>query len=204
MAWGFAPGRSLGAGNAKSGGREMFWKRPFTIGGCASTAANLRGPWTSVSLQTTFFIASSGFTQGPAVSLQPPEAAIAISRPNRSASAPAWWSASFQSGVIHTSRLSTNCGVARLPSNICMPAMPTRCIHSRSAVMPSLVTLPFIQCHQIRGLAESGGCSKPSSKSPPAPVEFWPGAARIMPISITASKQLRTALRTFLIRGASL
>src|SRR6266550_1196382 len=42
-----------------------------------------------------------------------------------------------------------------------MPAIPVRFIHSRSAVIPSLVTLPFIQCHQARGLAESGGFLKP-------------------------------------------
>ena len=29
--------------------------------------------------------------------------------------------------------------------------------------MPSLVTLPFIQCHQVCGLAESGGLRKPVS-----------------------------------------
>jgi hypothetical protein len=31
--------------------------------------------------------------------------------------------------------------------------------------MPSLVMLPFIQCHQTRGLAESGGFLKPRSRS---------------------------------------
>src|SRR5215813_4026982 len=41
-----------------------------------------------------------------------------------------------------------------------MPPMPTRCIHSRSAVMPSCVTLPLIQCHHARGFAESGGVLK--------------------------------------------
>ena len=103
---------------------------------------NLCGPSTTVSLQTTFFIASSGRTHGPAVSLQPPEAAMAISRPRRPASAPAWRNAFFHSGVIHTRRRSTNCGVPKSPSNICMPAIPDRFIHSRSAVMPSVVTFP--------------------------------------------------------------
>jgi hypothetical protein len=41
--------------------------------------------------------------------------------------------------------------------------MPTRFIHSRSAVIPSRVTLPFIQCHQTRGLASSGGVRKERS-----------------------------------------
>ena len=31
--------------------------------------------------------------------------------------------------------------------------------------MPSRVTLPFIQCHQTRGLAACGGEAKPSSKA---------------------------------------
>src|SRR5450755_1139430 len=39
--------------------------------------------------------------------------------------------------------------------------MPTRFIHSKSSLMPSLVMLPFIQCHHTRGLAEFGGFSKP-------------------------------------------
>ena len=39
-----------------------------------------------VSLQTSFFIACSGFTQGPPVSLQPAELKIVISSPSRSAS----------------------------------------------------------------------------------------------------------------------
>ena len=43
--------------------------------------------------------------------------------------------------------------------------MPTRFIASRSAVMPSFVMLPFIQCHQVCGLAESGGAAKPRASS---------------------------------------
>ena len=143
----------------------MFRKRPFIEGGFGSTPLHLRGPTTRVSLQTTFFIPSSGLTQGPAVSLQPPEAAMAISRPRRSASAAECLKASFHSGVIQTSRFSVNCGTPRLPSNICIPAMPTRFIHSRSAVMPSLVTLPFSQCHQTRGRAESGGLLNPPARA---------------------------------------
>src|SRR6187431_2342065 len=41
--------------------------------------------------------------------------------------------------------------------------MPMRCIHSRSSRIPSLVTLPFIQCHQTRGFASLGGVWKPAS-----------------------------------------
>src|SRR5690348_1368453 len=43
--------------------------------------------------------------------------------------------------------------------------MPTRFIHSRSFVMPSLVTFPPVQCHHVRGLAASGGCAKPADRS---------------------------------------
>src|SRR4029453_18079160 len=45
--------------------------------------------------------------------------------------------------------------------------MPTRCIHSRSSLMPSFVMLPFIQCHHTRGLASSGGAWKPCSSAAP-------------------------------------
>src|SRR5215470_12064649 len=38
--------------------------------------------------------------------------------------------------------------------------MPTLCIHSRSFLMPSMVILPFIQCHHTRGLALLGGTAK--------------------------------------------
>ena len=31
--------------------------------------------------------------------------------------------------------------------------------------MPSLVMLPFIQCHQTRGFAEAGGCLNPCSSA---------------------------------------
>src|SRR5215469_6952305 len=46
--------------------------------------------------------------------------------------------------------------------------MPTLCIHSKSSLIPSLVMLPFIQCHHTRGLAESGGALNPASKGSPA------------------------------------
>src|SRR3954468_18304529 len=42
--------------------------------------------------------------------------------------------------------------------------MPTRRIHSKSSLIPSLVIFPFIQCHQTRGFAESGGLRKPAVK----------------------------------------
>src|SRR5260370_60842 len=178
----------------------MFWKRPFIEGGWGSTSLHLRGPSTRVSLQTTFFIPSSGLTHGPAVSLQPPEAAMAISRPRRSASAAACLKASFQSGVIQTSRFSVNCGTPRLPSNICMPAMPTRFIHSRSAVMPSLVTLPLSQCHHARGLAESGGFLKPRCRASGA----WATSEPAWPRRDSRAAPRTEVVRWLIMEGTSL
>ena len=37
---------------------------------------------------------------------------------------------------------------------------------SRSAVMPSFVTLPFIQCHHVCGFASCGGLRKDSRDNP--------------------------------------
>src|SRR6185437_7676919 len=45
--------------------------------------------------------------------------------------------------------------------------MPTRFIHSRSFVMPVSVTLPLVQCHHVRGLAESGGVTNPCDSASP-------------------------------------
>src|SRR5579871_190155 len=82
--------------------------------------------------------------------------------------------ASFQSGVIYARRFWTTCGVCRAASKFWNPPSPARCIHSRSAVMPSLLMLPFIQCHQTRGRAPLGGFSKPLRR---ASAEACPQAA---------------------------
>jgi len=51
---------------------------------------------------------------------------------------------------------------------MCAPPIPTRCIASRSAVIPARVTLPSIQCHHVWGLAVAGGNLKlRASKSAP-------------------------------------
>jgi hypothetical protein len=55
-------------------------------GGSGSVPAKRRGPSTTVSLHTSFFIASAGFTHGPPVMLQPGELKSVISSPSRSAS----------------------------------------------------------------------------------------------------------------------
>ncbi len=46
------------------------------------------------------------------------------------------------------------------PSALARPRSRS-CIHSRSSLMPSLVMLPFIQCHHTRGRAPLGGFSNP-------------------------------------------
>src|SRR5215210_3496650 len=53
------------------------------------------------------------------------------------------------------------------------PPMPARCIHWRSLRMPSLLTLPFIQCHQTRGFAAGGGVRNCRSKGLSVFVWAW-------------------------------
>ncbi len=113
-------------------------------------------------------MASWGFTHGPPVSLQPGELKMAISRPSRSASAAAWRTASNHSGVPKGILVSTVWPPPAFTSANMKPPMPTRFIHSRSLVIPSLVTLLIVQCHQVRGFAASGGVLNPAaSESPP-------------------------------------
>src|SRR5436309_3318228 len=64
--------------------------------------------------------------------------------------------------------------------------MPTRCIHSRSSLMPSWVTLPFIQCHQTRGFAELGGFRNPRSSASPEPCPRAPPARLASPTIATS------------------
>ena len=60
-------------------------------------------------------------------------------------------------------------------SKLTTPPMPTRLMASRSSVMPSLVTWPFIQNQRTQGRADSGGWRKAASRSP---TERAPGAGR--------------------------
>ena len=62
--------------------------------------------------------------------------------------------------------------------NICAPPSPTSFIALRSAVIPSLLTLPATQCHHVRGLAESGGFAKPAARASGVPPAFSTGAAQ--------------------------
>src|SRR4051794_7011217 len=52
-------------------------------------------------------------------------------------------------------------GMSQSTLTMVAPPRPIAFIASRSAVMPAFVMLPFIQCHQVCGLAESGGVRKP-------------------------------------------
>ena len=96
--------------------------------------------------------------------VQPGEPAIAISIPYCSPELMAYLKASFHSGVMYASRAA---------SKFWKPAIPTRCIHSRSSWMPSFVMLPFIQCHQTRRRAALGESSKPFFRGSSA---FWASA----------------------------
>ena len=78
----------------------MFWNGPVAEGGLGSAPVNGLPPSTRVSLHTSFFMACAGGTHGPPLSLQPGEPAMAISKPNWSASVAAYWKASFHSGVM--------------------------------------------------------------------------------------------------------
>src|SRR5256885_998854 len=74
--------------------------------------------------------------------------------------------------------------------------MPTRCIHSRSSLIPSLEMLPFIQCHQTRGLADCGGLSKPCFS---ASGDAWP---KLLPDKHTETKA--TASNRITFRGVAI
>ena len=54
-------------------------------------------------------------------------------------------------------------GIPTSTLNIWAPPMPIFFIASRSAVIPALLMFPLIQCHQVCGLAEFGGFTKPLS-----------------------------------------
>ena len=84
-----APGSDVASGRSPDGCIGTLRNTPLLDGGFGSAPVNRAGPTSTVSLHTAFFIACSGATHGPPVSLHPPLAAIAISRPSRLASAPA-------------------------------------------------------------------------------------------------------------------
>src|SRR5271170_564077 len=60
--------------------------------------------------------------------------------------------------------------------------------------MPSLVMLPFIQCHQTRGRAELGGFSKPDLRGSEAVVWAGPVFAKDRTARTATSVLQRTAI----------
>ncbi len=70
----------------------------MVVGGGVNRPWKRWPPGTTVSLQTSFFIAWSGLTQGPPVSLQPAEEAMVISRSSLSASSAVCRNTAFHSG----------------------------------------------------------------------------------------------------------
>jgi hypothetical protein len=80
------------------------------------------------------------------------------------------------------------------------PPMPTRFIHSRSIVMPSLVTLLIVQCHHVRGLAESGGVLNPAaSGSPPGCANEETGVQAALMSDSTIARVSRATMRVLSI-----
>ena len=102
----------------------------------------------------------SGGFHGPPELDQPLQFGRQSSSPRRRASLAAWPIASNQAGVLKATGPG---GISQPASKICAPPRPIAAIASRSAVIPAFVTFPFIQCHQVWGLASCGGERKPSS-----------------------------------------
>ena len=109
-----------------------------------------------------------GATHGPPQVEKPLQLERQISMRRFAASATAKATVSTHSSVLN---LTGPGGMPTLTSKIVAPPMPTAAIASRSATIPSRVTLPFIQCHQTCGRAAGGGERKAerSWSSPAAP-----------------------------------
>src|ERR1700722_18000319 len=75
--------------------------------------------------------------------------------------------------------------------------MPTRFIHSRSLVIPSLVTLPLVQCHQARGFAAAGGFLNSCSREPVVCARAVPAMLK-RAVSAAAAAKI-TGLRALII-----
>ena len=128
----------------------------------AASTPRARRPGRCVSLQTSCCIASSGVIQGPPLDDQPGQLCIPNSRPRRAASRIACCLSSSHSGP----RYSTGpFGMPVPASKLTTPPSPARFIASRSSVIPSRVTCPFIQNQSAQGRAESGGSRKRAARS---------------------------------------
>src|SRR4051794_8919090 len=115
---------------------------------------NFFSPETFVSVMTTCSMECSVEFHGPPLLDHPAQLCRHNSSPSRSASLTAKENISCHSGELNFTGPG---GMPSLALKTCAPPIPTRCIDSRSAVMPSLVTLPFIQCHHVWGRADAGG-----------------------------------------------
>jgi len=67
-------------------------------------------------------------------------------------------------------------------------------------VMPASLTLPFVQCHQVRGFAESGGLMKPSDNGSRL---LWAKAKRTVIKQIANADTLRMRVITVPDGGTS-
>ena len=125
-----------------------------------SVPENFEGPLAAVSVNTVTFMPFAGGFQGPPELDQPEQLGMQISRPRRFASLWAWANMSNQASELNFSGPG---GMAHPASNIWTPPMPALASASKSHVMPSFVTLPFIMWYQVCGFADAGGALKPSS-----------------------------------------
>lgn len=137
-------------------------------------------PSTQVSLHTTFFMPWLGLTQGPPDSLQPGDSGDRFfesqliregggvakgilpfgSHVYQCPRFPGWRSRidrRADSASTYTNRLSTSFGVVREASKFWKPPMPTRFIHSKSSLIPSLGDVAI---HPVPPDARLGGVGR--------------------------------------------
>ena len=115
-------------------------------------------PSTCVAVQTISCMESSGVIHGPPEPEQPEALDMPSCSPRRWHSLAACSTKSSQCGV--STQASPAVPSGSPPCQILViwaPLRPMAFMASRSFVMPSLVTLSSIQCHQVRGREESGG-----------------------------------------------
>src|SRR5580700_305099 len=97
---------------------------------------------------------------GPPLLDQPAQFSTESLKPSRSASCTAKPKSARHSGLMNGTLPR---GMPQSRFTTVAPPRPICFIASRSAVIPSLVMFPFIHCHQVCGLADSGGLRKPVS-----------------------------------------
>jgi len=98
---------------------------------------------------------------GPPLLDQPAQFSTQSFRPSRFASCTANLKSSRHSGLMNA---TGPLGMPQSTFTMVAPPRPICFIASRSAVMPAFVMFPFIQCHHVCGLAESGGLRNPDCR----------------------------------------